>query len=173
MNAWALSPGIAVTIGTGNEGDKRHHFRGTGVDNGQYQDVEIRVDEGERGFLMELWARVPETYSVGLLSPTGENIPRITVKTGSEQRINFVFENTVVDIFYVLSETNSGNEVIVLRFTDPTPGIWTIKVYGNNIIGNGYHMWLPITEFLSGDTYFIEPDPEVTLTVPSSTTSHI
>lgn len=173
LNAWASVPGIAVAIGTGNEGDKRHHFRGMGVNEGEYQDVELRVDQGERGFLLELWGRVPETYSIGLVSPAGENIPRIPARIGGEQRINFVFENTVVDISYVFGEIGSGNEVIIMRFTDPTPGIWTIKVYGNNIVGNGYHIWLPITEFLSGDTYFIEPDPEVTLTIPSDTISPI
>ena len=53
LNAWASVPGIAVAIGTGNEGDKRHHFRGMGVNEGEYQDVELRVDQGERGFLLE------------------------------------------------------------------------------------------------------------------------
>lgn len=173
LNTWSLVPGIAVAIGTGNEGDKRHHFQGMGVNEGEYQDVELRVDQGERGFLMELWGRVPETYSIGLVSPAGENIPRIPARIGGEQRINFLFEKTVVDIFYVFGEIGSGNEVIILRFTDPTPGIWTIKVYGNNIVGNGYHIWLPITEFLSGDTFFIEPNPEVTLTIPSDTISPI
>ena len=28
-------------------------------------------------------------------------------------------------------------------------------------------MWLPITQFLSSETYFLEPDPYVTLTEPS------
>ncbi len=167
MNVWSTAPGIAIVQAVGNEGDKQHHFRGGAIEENTYEDVEIRVAQGEKGFYMELWGRVPEIYSVGILSPGGEVVARISPLDIKRRIIDFVFEDTRIDLSYALPEEDSGNEVIVFRFMNPTPGIWTIRVYGENLIGNGYHMWLPIQEFLSGDTYFLQPDPEITLTIPS------
>ena len=33
-----------------------------------------------------------------------------------------------------------------------------------------FHMWLPVKEFLSGEVFFLEADPETTITEPGSTT---
>ena len=30
-----------------------------------------------------------------------------------------------------------------------------------------FHMWLPVRSFLSGEAYFLQPDPEITLTEPA------
>jgi subtilisin family serine protease len=45
--------------------------------------------------------------------------------------------------------------------------VWKIRVYSeqSNI---KYHMWLPISEFLSGETYFVKPDPDVTVCEPGN-----
>ena len=48
------------------------------------------------------------------------------------------------------------------------PGIWTFHVSASGSLYNGnFHMWLPITEFLSTPVYFLNPDPDMTLTEPS------
>lgn len=63
---------------------------------------------------------------------------------------------------------NSGEELILVRIQDPTPGIWTFHVSASGSLYNGnFHMWLPITEFLSTPVYFLNPDPDMTLTEPS------
>lgn len=65
-------------------------------------------------------------------------------------------------------EENSGEELILVRIQDPTPGIWTFRVSASGSLYNGnFHMWLPITEFLSTPVYFLNPDPDMTLTEPS------
>ena len=65
-------------------------------------------------------------------------------------------------------EENSGEELILVRIQDPTPGIWTFHVSASGSLYNGnFHMWLPITEFLSTPVYFLNPDPDMTLTEPS------
>jgi subtilisin family serine protease len=51
----------------------------------------------------------------------------------------------------------------------PTAGIWTIRVYAEEEMLNGrFDMWLPITPFLSDDTYFLEPEPDTTITEPGN-----
>jgi hypothetical protein len=54
-----------------------------------------------------------------------------------------------------------------MRFENPVEGIWTIRVSLVNDSKEGsFHMWLPITQFLSSDTVFLEPDPYTTITNP-------
>ena len=83
---------------------------------------------------------------------------------------HFIGYATAVD--HSLVEPGSGGELILFRFQDPTPGIWTIQVTttGAEYDENGnFHIWLPITQFLGGDTYFLRPSPYVTLTEPGNT----
>ena len=69
----------------------------------------------------------------------------------------------------MLVEPGSGEELIFFRFIAPTPGVWTIQVNVTGSIGRSdFHIWLPLTEFLQSDTYFLRPSPYTTLTEPSN-----
>ena len=66
-------------------------------------------------------------------------------------------------------EQGSGEELIFFRFLAPTPGIWTIQVTISESNGeSSFHIWLPITQFLQSDTYFLRPSPYITLTEPAN-----
>ena len=65
-----------------NEGISGHHFHGTIRREEQYQTVDFNVAEGENGFVMELWGDEPNVYTIGILSPGGENIERMQLKMG-------------------------------------------------------------------------------------------
>ena len=161
--------GIYTVIAGGNEAGQGHHYAGSVSEAGSVQAVEILVGEGERGFTTELWAQSPELYAVSLTSPLGENIPTIPARIGQTITLNFTLEKTRVDVSYELVEARSGNQLIFLRFQDPTPGIWTIRVENRLFINGEFHLWLPITGFLSAETVFLSPNPDITLTDPSST----
>ena len=49
-----------------------------------------------------------------------------------------------------------------MRFLSPKTGIWKIIVQ-TDYENPGYHMWLPISEFLSQEVVFLNPDPDNTL----------
>lgn len=161
-------PGVCMVLPAGNEANMRHHYTGTVSGLNQFDQVEIRVGENEPGFALELWAEIPETYSIAIRSPTGEQVPQIPYKLGQSTILNFVFEETVIYVDYQLVEGASGNQLILLRFQKPTPGIWTLQVYNTRFINGVYNMWLPITGFISPNTYFIEPNPNITVTAPST-----
>lgn len=94
-------------------------------------------------------------------------IPRFRLGMGQSLTYSFVYERTKITIDSVLVEPSSGNELIVFRFAEPTAGVWTIRIFAAQDGGSGeFHMWLPITEFLSSQTYFLKPDPYVTITDP-------
>ncbi len=164
----ASNSGIGVVVCTGNEADAQHHFRGQIETGSEYQDVELRVGENSYGFTMELWATSPSLYSVALISPSGEAVPRIPARLGQSDILNFIFEDTRVAIDYNLAEMRSGSELIQLRFITPSPGVWRLRVYGSETNIGPFDIWLPIRGFIENDTYFLQPDALVTLTDPST-----
>lgn len=161
--------GVAVVIAAGNEGNSGHHYFGTVTRGSEYDTVELRVGPNDTGFSMELWGDAPNTYSIDLLSPTGEYIPRIPARIGETREIRFVFEETVIYIDYQIVEAQTGDELILVRFRNPTEGIWRFRVYASGDLALNYHIWLPMRQFLSDETYFTQPDPEYTLTSPGNT----
>ena len=64
---------------------------------------------------------------------------------GTSERVSFLLENTVIEVFYKLVEFGSGKELIFMRVINPTPGIWTIKVYGSNILNGEFNICLLYT----------------------------
>lgn len=164
INELAGRVGICVVAPTGNEGNARHHYQGR-ISSAEYVNVEMRAD---RSFTAELWGQSPDLFSVSIISPTGEVVPRIPAKIGQSDILSFIFENTKVYVDYRIVEQRTGAQLILMRFENPSVGIWRIQVYGDNITVGSFHIWLPITEFVGNGTYFLSPEPDVTLTAPSS-----
>lgn len=156
----------AVVVCGGNEGDKEHHYEGVVPDV-----AEIRVAGETKGFCLELWGGLPDTYAVQLRSPGGETSPEIDFRNKTDREIDFVFERTRIIVSNVIVERNSGEQLIFFRFEDPTPGVWNLRVFSSEAAQSGpgvFHMWLPITEFLDTSVTFLTPSPDVTLTEPSN-----
>jgi len=156
-------PGIAVIVAAGNEGNARRHFFGMVNTAVGYQTVELNVGENERGFSMELWGQSPSIFFLDILSPSGEYVPSIYSSLDENREITFIFENTIIYIDFQMVETQSGDQLILIRFTNPTPGIWRFNVYERGNLDLGFHMWLPMEGFISNNTYFIQSDPYTTI----------
>ena len=162
-----------TVIGTGNEADKRHHYFNTITDMADRKSVEIRVGENVSGFSLELWTDIPNILSISILSPSGENTSRIPFRAGASAEVSFLFERTKVSIDYRLLVEKSTSELVFFRFDAPAPGIWKIIIEPLALADGQFHMWLPVTEFLRGEVYFLEPDPYYTLTNPAAADSPI
>ena len=160
--------GVAVSIAAGNESNRGHHYYGVIGNNIEYDTVELRVGPNEYGFSMELWGNAPNTFSIDILSPTGEYIPRIPARINESREIRFIFEETIINIDYFLIESQTGDQLILVRFLSPTEGIWRFRVYATGDLELSYHVWLPISEFMSGNTFFAEPTPTTTVTSPGN-----
>ncbi len=160
----------SVVVATGNEANAGHHFQGTFANGQEYQDVEIRVGEDVKGFVVELWGTTPNLFAVSVLSPSGERLPRISIGIDRMEEYEFLFEGTLFQLTYRVPEMVAGDPLVFMRFVAPAPGIWTIRVYPARDSDNTgtYHMWLPITSFVGADTFFLQSSPNVTLTEPSA-----
>lgn len=162
-------PGVAVVIGAGNESQERGHYYGeieataTAANN-----VELNVGENETGFSMELWGESPGIFSIDFLSPTGEYIPRIPARLKENREISFIFEETQIFIDYQIVESQTGDQLILIRFKAPTAGIWRFRVYGRGNLKKIFHIWLPMNQFISPNTYFVNPNSDTTVLSPGT-----
>lgn len=159
----ATTPGIGIIIAAGNEGNARRHYSGRINATTGYDTVELNVAENEPGFSMEIWGISPDVYSVDILSPTGEYIPRISVGRNEHRVITFFFEETIIYLDFQMVEGQSGQQLILMRFEKPTPGIWRFNIYERGGLNRGFNIWLPMSGFISEGTYFIRSDPYTTI----------
>ncbi|WP_342757010.1 S8 family peptidase [Kineothrix sedimenti] len=159
-----------VVVCGGNEGNAEHHYGSSITMSSRLvtEVVEVRVDAQETGFVMELWGSPPNLFSVAIRSPGGEVIPAIDFRSRTTRSFSFIYERTKVTVDHILVEQVAGEEVVVFRFEDPTPGVWTfnIVIEGDSDYSD-INMWLPITQFLNGNTQFLRSTPYTTLTEPS------
>lgn len=160
-------------IGVGNEADQRHHYSHEINTSSSTDTVEVRVGENIDGFTMELWADIPNILSLSIISPSGETTSRIPINSDTESVFNFIFEKTKVTVNYRFIVERSTSELVFFRFSDPAPGIWKLVIEPIRVISGLYHIWLPQTEFLDGEVYFLNSNPYYTLMNPSNTKSTI
>ena len=153
--------GVAIVVAAGNEGNSRRHYYGVIDRKMGYDTVEMNVGQEERGFSMELWGNAPNLYTVDILTPSGEFIPKIAVQLDESREISFIFEPTVINIDYQMVEY--ANQLILFRFTDPEPGIWKFNVYGEGEFEQRFHIWLPMGDFVTKETFFIRSNPYTTI----------
>lgn len=166
LNFTALKNQHAVVIAAGNEGNSRHHYFGELEEEETVRNVEIDVGSGVQGFYVEMWAQAPQRFLVDIISPTGERMPSEYILSGGRE-YSFLFEDTKVSVDYRILGILDGSQVIYIRFSKPTQGLWNIRVYQEGEIGHFFHMWLPLEDFLTGEVFFVRSNPDTTITVPS------
>ncbi len=163
VSGLASTSGMGVVVAAGNEGNARRHYSGRVNPATGYDTVELNVADNEPGFSMELWGSTPDIYSIDILTPSGEYIPRISAGRDEHRVISFIFEETIIYIDYQMVESQSGEQLILVRFNKPSPGIWRFNVYERGGLNLGFNIWLPMEGFISDDTYFVRSDPYTTI----------
>ncbi len=160
-------PGVVVVSSVGNEGNRGRHYYGVIDPAIGYNAVELNVGEEDTGFSMELWGTSPGIYSIDILTPNGEYVTRIPPGLRVNREITFTFEHTVINIDYLLSESETGDQLILLRFRNVSSGTWSFNVYGQGDLPLSFNIWLPMGNMISDNTYFIQPNINTTILVPA------
>lgn len=91
-------------------------FRGVSLEKMEHEDAEITVEGNTKGFFVELWASAPELYAVTIISPSGEQIPRILVRRGASEQFNFIFEGTTITVDYRIEYKRDGKPAHIFPF---------------------------------------------------------
>ncbi|MCC8051967.1 MAG: S8 family peptidase [Clostridiales bacterium] len=193
----SMIPGVCAVAGTGNETGLAHHVSGQLPDpgSGATADIELLVDQASAGFSIEFWTDSPVPCALGFTSPLGETFPPILPDVGASRDFSFLLERSRIILTGALTGAPFLSRVILLRFLDPTPGIWKIhvapadsasddtyssgfpslqEISGNDIIAiddvigaKKFHIWLPISGLVDPGIRFTSPDADTTLVVPS------
>ena len=163
--------GRVVIVSGGEEGNKAHHYSGVfepEKEEEKREEAEISVAAGETGFVAEIWGSIPGELRVGIRAPSGELLSIDSIRQSREVSYGFVYEKTRITITYSSLDSATGDQLIILRIEKPSEGIWTFVIEGEEeALRQEFHIWLPNTEFLSSEVYFLKPDPDITLMVPS------
>lgn len=164
--------GRCVSVAAGNEGNERLHF--TGITEGLNPvRAELRVGVGELGMTCEIWSKAAFVYAVEIISPSGQIAKRIPPRNGKSSIISFLFEDTMVDVYYQLYESFSGENLIAINWDRPASGVWTLNVYSRDGQNGYFDIWTDCRNFLSSDTFFVEANPYRTVTNPANMSSCI
>ena len=156
-----------VVVGTGNEAARRHHYFNRFTDAQDMRTAEIRVGEGTQSFTVELWSTLPNIVMVSVTSPSGERTGMIPIRLGYLFDFLFTFERTTITVEYRLLQRNNDAQLVFIRFQNAVPGIWKIDIKPAMQTTGDFHIWLPMEEFLEGEVYFLESNPDTTFTEPS------
>lgn len=173
LDIYANTANRAVIIGSGNEANQRHHFMGRFQNQTDRKQVEIRVGEDVTGFCTELWTDALNVVRVSFMSPSGEQTYAFPIRSELTQSYTFVFEGTTVYVDYKVFVERLNAMLVFVRMKNPTTGIWKVIVEPVQVEDGLFHMWLPMTEFLENEVYFLESNPDYTITEPGSTISGI
>ena len=164
INRIAIRSGYVVVLCAGNEGNTDHHYHGKF--SGSQDEVELRVGRMQKGFSMELWGKAPYRFRIRLESPTGQTTEWLDAGIRGRREFTFLLERSQVYVDYQVVDPYSGDQGILFRFDSPAEGIWKILVSELQQGEKEFDLWLPINDFVGDDTYFLRPDPYVTLTSP-------
>lgn len=151
----SITQSLILSIGVGNESNLGHHYEGVAIE-GRTQDLEINVADNSVGLAAFLWATVPDKLTVSLRSPLGQFIQRVPILPDQPQVYRFNLEQTVLTITYSYPDPETGGERIEIRLQTPTPGLWTIGVYGEDIVNGTFHIWLSQRGFIKETTRFFK-----------------
>ena len=57
-----------------------------------------------------------------------------------------------------------------MRFNNPVQGVWTIRVENLDNEAFSFHAWLPSGDLISEETFFVNSNPDTTITSPGNAT---
>ncbi len=172
--------GICFVAPAGNELGGRQHYAGNsskstemagyeGAFSSAGEVVEINVENGVPGFIMEVWGNAPGLIRVVVESPSGERLDTIVPNDTGATTGDFLFEGTTLFVENIVVEGVSGDQVVFFRFTRPAQGIWRVNVQETiNQLGGGFNLWLPITDFIGEQVTFVRASPDITITSPGN-----
>ncbi len=173
FNEIALKNGVALCVCTGNEGDKAHHSLIKLNEIGIEKSFEVRIGENEQGFILSIATYPRDKIGINIISPTGEKTGRIPPRNNYDEDIFFPLSNTRIRVQYFSNIYQGTGQLILITLKTPSFGIWKFNVYAENLLLGNVNAWLPISQFISKETYFLNSDPFYTVTIPCTSNSII
>nr|WP_314459320.1 S8 family peptidase [uncultured Clostridium sp.] len=164
----ALLPGTGISVAAGNEGNNQRHYYNSTSAPPYYNDIELRVGSSDTVFAMEIWSYAPARLSIDISSPNRESTQPVYPGLNQCRKFSFIFNQTTIYVNNIIFEEETGDQLILLRFNNPLPGIWYLRAQSNENEAFSLHSWLPSGDLLSNDTFFLDSSPDTTITSPGN-----
>jgi len=160
--------GVCICTAAGNESNMKLHASGIVATRNSTKDIQIRVPENAHSFPVFIWINPSDRMSVSIKSPVGETVSRAPAIFGTVTQTKLILERSTIAVHYFFPHQGSGAQFIGVNILDPTPGIWTITLFGDIILNGRFDAWLHMSGFLTPGIEFLVPDPYVTVTAPAT-----
>lgn len=159
-----------LSVGTGNEANKERHTSNK-LSQGEVGEIQISIEPNQKFYSANLYKNYVDRMSFVVIAPNGE---KTDVLRDRINNVAYVFGNTSVLINISNSPFSARTQEIVILLEgygveSVDPGIWTIQVNADEIVDGRYNVWSTVTRQQERNNRFLEPDPFITLTIPSTT----
>ena len=168
ISGYSEYAGVAIITSAGNELNQGHHYFGEITQNNTESIVELSVGTSRSSFSLELWNAVPSSLTVEVISPTGESYKSLPSRIIETKRWDLLFDNTTIWINNINLEAQTGDQLILFRFQNPSFGVWRFRITSRNSLDSTFHMWLPSKGFISDDTLFLGPNTNTIIQSPGN-----
>ena len=156
-----------ICVGSGNEGASAGHREGR-VNVGETAATELSVGAYETAFSVQLWKTYTDVFHIILRSPGGQEFSFSTEKGGE---ITWKAERTRILIYVGEPSPYAVEQEIYFDFIPEnlyiSPGIWSFLI-GTQEKESSFYFYLPSQAARNQNTRFFEPNPNLTLTIPST-----
>ncbi len=156
-----------IVVGTGNEGASGLHAGGhlSGKTS-----ILLSVGSRQSALSIQLWKSFADEMVFSLKAPNGDVTDEIECTGGIYQYSLAGTEARILVGRPTPYQLRQGIyfELLPSESRYVADGVWEFILNPLSISSDRYDLWLPVSESLSGDTHFLTPDPEITLTVPST-----
>jgi len=173
LDALAQIPKICSVIAAGNEGIARRHYLGKIAKGEPTKEFELNVGIADTLFSMEIWQQAPYRIALDITSPTGEYTAPIYPEITECHKLSYVFESSVLWVNNEISEGDTGDQLILVRFQTALAGIWKFRVYNIDNAASEFNVWLPSAQLITDETYFLQSSPDKTITSPGNAVKSI
>ncbi len=156
-----------IVAGTGNEAAKGIHKYGFLSRNSDI--IELSIGSFEASIDIQLWKNYIDDFYITIETPDGRRFGPVFNQSAITR---FATSNSIIYVYYGEPSPYSRFQEIFFQIIPTNEyidyGIWKIILDPAKIIDGRYDFWLPAGTYISENTRFYNTDPEVTLTIPST-----
>lgn len=158
-----------IVIGAGNEGNSGAHTKGVVSDSGK-SSFSFQIGAGKKRYNVSIWQSFIDTLEFQVISPTGKRTPRISYAQGPRR---YVLDTSVIYTTFAGPTPFNGDLefAVFIQGVDGkniTTGIWTIEIFGVDVVDGRYNVWGPTSELGGKEVFMLEPNRETTITTPAT-----
>lgn len=154
-----------IVCAAGNEGSGAHHFQGRLTENGVLE-IEFNISTRRERVYLSLWKNFADDVVFELVLPNGQTTGPLT-----EGQRQIRFGDIRVSVYYGVPTHYSVSQEVLFFLEAPAgglDGLWKLWGQGKKIADGRLNAWLPTVEEVTDRTAFLQPAPELTITLPAT-----